>query len=495
MKRRICLLLLLLGGLALPSCVVREPVRHESQLREADAGNTLVLLLRDGTLLRLTVFSLRSDTIVGSGTAERDGRETAFYGTVVFDDIEYAQLEWLSATGTALFGVPAIVLTAAVLAEMTSRPHVDVEHYTPSSGGSSCPYVYSWDGERYVLEAETFGTSLGRALQRTTRHMLPSLREENGQVHLKIANERPETHMLDHVRLSRVRHARGTRVQLDPAGHAWQVGATAAPLRVERGASGLARSRCVFARSAGARRALLLVTARNRETAKAPFQELFDWLGDDALRFIRDIEQDHRTVDLLRHWQQRAALGVSIVDGDGLRPAGLRLVGRIDAEATAVSFTRAIPIDLAGVDGDTFTVALDGIAEVWDVEDVSVSWDAVDGLEEDVLPVASCTGPDGMDIRHLLAATDGRYCTLLPPQAVDLRFRTGATDAGSVYSYRIEASGYLHLWYMRTGQSELLARFAFVPPVARRAFVRELLDHPSLVLALLEAKANTRPQP
>ncbi|MBR9975725.1 MAG: hypothetical protein KFF77_09110, partial [Bacteroidetes bacterium] len=158
MKRHICMLLLLLGGFTLSSCVVREPVRHESQLHEADEGNTLVLLLRDSTLLRLPAFTVDHDTVVGTGTAERNGKQIVFNGAIAFDDIEYAQLEWLSATGTALFGVPAIVLSVAVLSQMTSTPYVDIEHYTPSSGGSSCPYVYSWDGERYVLEAETFGT-------------------------------------------------------------------------------------------------------------------------------------------------------------------------------------------------------------------------------------------------------------------------------------------------------------------------------------------------
>ncbi len=210
----------------LSSCVVREPVHTEKQLINHDPEATLVLLLRDSSIVRLPTFRLQGDSIIGKGYAEKAGADSAFSGAILLDDIEFAQLEHTSGTGTVLIALPTGALAIAVIASMAGSSYVRIEEYTPSSGGSSCPYVYSWDGARYMLEAETFGTSLGRALQRSTRHVLPSLREENGVVRLKIANERPETHVLDRIAVTRVRHAAGTRVVLDAEGRPWQVGVT-----------------------------------------------------------------------------------------------------------------------------------------------------------------------------------------------------------------------------------------------------------------------------
>ena len=151
-----------------------------------------------------------------------------------------------------------------------------------------------------------------------------------------------------------------------------------------------------------------------------------------------------------------------------------------------MSFTRAVPLDLEGCTGDQVTVALDGLPGVWSVEDVSICWDAVTGLPEESLEAVSATGPSGEDIRPLLRAEDGRYCTLLPPQAAELRYRAGETNAAFAWTYCIEASGYLHLWYGQGGESGLATRFALIPQPMRREFVRRMLGRPDLVLAVFD---------
>ena len=465
--------------LALVSCVTVEPVRERAQLQQADSSATLSLLTKDGTIYHLTRYEAAVDAVRGSGTREFAGRTLEFSGELAFDDIEYAQVEQENRTGTIAATAVAAVVAGAVAVDMLAETKTEVKPYPRE--GESCPYVYSWNGREYVLEAEAFGTSLGSALQRETRHVLPSLRAENGRVRFRIRNERPETHYIDRVGLRRIRHAHGTHVVLDAGGHPWQVAALSAPLRIDD--SDADRRRCVFARPAGARRALLVVTAKNREMTGGIFQETFAWLGTDALRFVRDLERDDQTVRLLREWLRRCALEVRAGAGTGQLP----VAGVIDPEGTEVAFTRALPLDLACEAGENVVVELAALPGLWDIRDVRIAWEFTDGLQSEQLSVVSCITTEGVDAGEALSGEDGRYCTLLPPEAVDIECAAGPADASAAWTYVVEAAGYLHLWYRPQTNSGLFAPFADVPPAKRRNFVREMMGRPSLVLPLLAA--------
>ncbi|MDT8325348.1 MAG: hypothetical protein RRA94_14640, partial [Bacteroidota bacterium] len=242
------------------------------------------------------------------------------------------------------------------------------------------------------------------------------------------------------------------------------------------------------ARPEGAVRGLLVVTAKNREMTGGIFQETFAWLGTDALRFVRDLEHDEATVSLLREWLRRCSLEIHAGDArSGRAPAGA-----IDPEGTAVAFTRAVPLDFAGTRGDVVSVRLDALPGLWEILDVRLAWEFADGLRSEELPVVSCVTDGGSDARSLLAAADGSYCTLLPPEAVDVVCAAGADEGSGVWTYVVEATGYLHLWYRPHANSGLFAAFDDIPPAERRHFVRDMMGRPALVLPLLAALAQKR---
>jgi hypothetical protein len=475
--------------LALQSCMVREPVRHESELHQVPGRATLVLLGRDGSLYRLPEFSVRDSVVTGSGTVENDSGSRAFTGAITFDEIEYAQIERLSIMGSLFIAMPTYFLMGAALsAVLLSDDNVRIEEYQKGSEGESCPYVHSWNGKEYVLEAETFGTALGKSLQRATRHVLSSLKPENGLVHLKISNERPETQFVDEVMLTRVRHKEGTSVVMDTRGRAWQVGALAEARRIDRGAVERGSATYTFARPAAATRALLVVTAINREMTEGLFQEAYAFIGHDALRFTRDLEKDPATIANLRAWLRRCALQVS-AGGSG----AARIEGRIDPEGTAVNFVRALPLDLRGIEGEELTVTLkEEVTGLWDISEVRISWDAEDGLQEKALSVERHDESPGVDFGGLTTGGDDRYCVLLPPQQVELFYRIDAANPEYAYSYCLEASGYLHLWYPSNGKSRLFAAFEYIPPSERRNFVRVLMGQSALVLPLLRGVKDSQ---
>ncbi|MBM3324139.1 MAG: hypothetical protein FJY66_00565, partial [Calditrichaeota bacterium] len=127
---------------------------------------------------------------------------------------------WL--TGMIVGLAADVVITAAILNanQKESAPPPPPPPSTDYGEGSfSCPYVYSFDGEQYVLDSETFSGAMFEAAQRTDVDNLDYLKEANGICRLRLANEQPERDHLDALSLLAVDHPRGTRVAPDFEGN------------------------------------------------------------------------------------------------------------------------------------------------------------------------------------------------------------------------------------------------------------------------------------
>ena len=83
---------------------------------------------------------------------------------------------------------------------------------------SSCPYVFSYNGETFLFEGEIFGGAIMQNLQREDYIPLPGLKIENNQVRVRINNELKEKHFVDVANLLMVSHPMGTRVLIDSNG-------------------------------------------------------------------------------------------------------------------------------------------------------------------------------------------------------------------------------------------------------------------------------------
>lgn len=84
---------------------------------------------------------------------------------------------------------------------------------------SSCPYVYSYNGENYVFEGETYGGAIASNLERDDYMPLPSIKPDNGTYRIRINNELKECQYTDVAELVTVDHTEGTKVLLDKYGN------------------------------------------------------------------------------------------------------------------------------------------------------------------------------------------------------------------------------------------------------------------------------------
>jgi hypothetical protein len=79
----------------------------------------------------------------------------------------------------------------------------------------SCPFIYSFDGSRYVFDKEPLGGATAPILQRTDLSKLKYLKESNGKYKLLITNEVDETQNIDKLKLTYIDHNKGESVYPD----------------------------------------------------------------------------------------------------------------------------------------------------------------------------------------------------------------------------------------------------------------------------------------
>ena len=197
-------LLLATGGCA----TMRRHVTPE-QIAKLSPARPIVVYTRDDREYRLRRHALVDSVLEGEGKVVGWGTQAPFQGRIPLDQIVAVRAGSRDALKTlALVGV-TVVFAAYVHQAATSDGGLNAAegrtYHTPiSGGGSSCPYVYAWDGEGYRLQAEPFGIAWGKALELTALQMLPAARAEHGVVRLRLTNEREETHYVNAIGLRAV---------------------------------------------------------------------------------------------------------------------------------------------------------------------------------------------------------------------------------------------------------------------------------------------------
>lgn len=495
---------------AVAGCTTTRELTTRDGYSQLQAAPSITVYARHDRVYALQSYTLGDSLIHGLGTLKEQGRSTPFAGDIAFSEILAIRTSSPAVMKTLL----VVGITALFVAELIAITRtgggldrtIGTTYRTPASGsGSSCPYVYAWDGARYRLQAEPFGVAWGRALELTTSHLLPAARPEGGVVRVRLTNERLETHYVNSVALFRIELGSARAAVLDGEGVAWPLYRPAAPVLASdrSGRDILPRLARVddrswacdpssltadsgyedvietsFTRPREAAAGSLVLTAINSTLSSTFYGHLCRWVGDQTPALAHAVETDPRLIATLRDYTRDASLAVSVWDGHAWLAAGAFL-----PEANAVTFTRALRIRVPDGAGDTVRVRLRSMADVWRIDALTVDWHDARPLPMSRLDLRSATGPSGEDLRSEIAADDDRYALLLPPERVDLAFASGAKRRGGKVAYAVAARGYLMEWEPPVADDNRALPGAGAPADRRIAFLTELLEHRDLALA------------
>ena len=175
-----------------------------------------VLANEDGTtkerIVGVTLYDGRAVRF-DPGTPSRIANDSLFslvagqpFGVAV-SDVQRLWLEKIDplATTILVIGTGAAVFAVALGIALATK--------------ESCPFIYSWDGTRYVFDAEPYGGAITRGLERDDYGTLEHLRADSaGLYRLLVTNEVNETQYTNSMRLFVVDHEPGARFEMDELG-------------------------------------------------------------------------------------------------------------------------------------------------------------------------------------------------------------------------------------------------------------------------------------
>jgi hypothetical protein len=479
--------------LVVAGCTVTKEFKTLDELREA-APRTVRVMTRDHATYELATYTVLDSVLEGSGTRTVNGTRSPFTGELLSRDLVYIQARQGSFWRTTEV-VGAVCLTASCLGNAAAGHGLQVYR----TGGSSCPYVYAWDGEGYALQGEAFGTSFGKALEAGTTCLLPAATVRNGTLLVRLTNERPETHYVNRVGLLAFEAPAGSAVVLDNENRAWPVTNPRPPIGPSPGlsrAGGTSRASepggsapgatyrdffdLTFAHPTGAATASVIVHAVNTDLVYSTYELVFEYLGDRSLPFLDQVENDPQLIATLKEWIGECSLQMEI-----RRDGQWASAGTIAPEASVAPFSRIVRIDAAGVAGDSIQVRLSSLAEGWKIDAVEIDWTPVVPLEAHSLAMRSAAHSDGSSVVTPVGEADARYATILPGERIDLTFDAYHPHGNSRTAYALEASGFLIEWPPESEAVSPLSLLSASLGLDRVAVVNYLVRHREAFLPLV----------
>ncbi|MFC2085289.1 hypothetical protein ACFLS9_09545, partial [Bacteroidota bacterium] len=340
------------------------------------------------------------------------------------NDIFYVRVERVNTAGTILANLGVIALAAGVLLLIALATK------------ESCPFIYSYDGEKYVFDAEPLGGATTRGLQREEFSKLDYLKESDGKYKLLVRNEVEETQYLDELSLYVIDHNPEIEVVVDNEGNLhsianpvpvikmidenhndlikfiteednifWQ-----SPLPNDESVSKLPERHKLtlsFNKPADVKSAKLIVNAGTSLWGSNMIREMLSLYGDKVDEWYDKIDNGGIELNQLMYFMEREELYLLKIYVK--EKAGWSEQGLIKGGGPFISEKRVYNLDLSNVEGDSLLIQLNPPFGFWTIDYMALEFNDYipSGYEE--IKVASATDHLGENIDELISFRDGNY--------------------------------------------------------------------------------------
>ena len=418
--------------------------------------------------------------------------------SVPFSDVQQFWVKKSDTAKTLLWGV-------GILAVATVVVFVIGMHELGDDLENSCPLIYSWNGEEYVLDAEPYGAAISEGLKRTDWVELSELREADGWYRLLLTNELNETQYTDELKLVAVDHAPGLKIAPDLFGRFHTFTSLAPPVSAvdqtgrdvlpfvkandralwqsalegrDPDSDGEFRDELVFAfpKPAGAKQAKLLANIWTTRWGSHSAGMFLDHYGTALPEKYAEVDSHGPMYAKFMNWvasEELAALKVWVETPDGWKARSMIMGG-----APIITKDKSYVIPVGDIPGETLRIKLRPPVNFWMVNSLAVDYGEDPAVEATELAAETAVDQTGRDVRAELESTDRSY--LVSPnrgERTELVFAAPPLKDGMERTVFVKASGYYKIHLEATGEPrlDLAERILTEPGFAARYSFREYL--------------------
>jgi hypothetical protein len=329
--------------------------------------------------------------------------------------IQKIQVYEKDGTTTALSWILPPVLTIGVVAAIVAA--------------TSCPFIYTYDGENYQLAGEIYGGATYPSLERHDYLPLPDFKPINGAYQLKIANELKEIQYTNMSELFIVQHPYNTSVLIDKYGKAQSYAAPQAPRRAitdngtdvtlsvrkkndksvfafdDKGTGNHVNGLILtFINNENVSKAKLIIRAKNSvwaDYAYGKFSNLFgtyyeEWNNDQKKLSTRNMK--------INALDQDVPLSVYLEGNNGWQ-----FLDYYDVVGPIAYREMVIPIDLSKANSEIINIKLETGYKFWEIEYAAMDFTESTNVCITKLPLLSAIDENGLDVKDLISENDKQY--------------------------------------------------------------------------------------
>ncbi len=458
------------------------------RIKKDQNGKIIEITTKNGTTYRDMIIREEENKFICSSYE---------YGEKILIPISEVQLAWVKRVDPGLTflavmgGISAGILALGVIVALTKE---------------SCPFIYSFDGESYIFDAEPYGGAICQGLKRTEWCSLEHLREVSGQYKMKITNEVNETQYTDEIKLVVVDHPKRVKVMPDVSGKIHTISQPIAPIQASDGKGQdlmpyVSKNDWIFwqtqtedkdpdkkenlkdeltfefPKPEGAANVKLLFNGCNTLWGSQVLKRFLDLYGNKVFEWYDDVNNlgpsFHRLMNLdLREELYR--LHIRVETKDGWKSKGMILGG-----GPFVSEDRSYSLDLKDVPGDRLKIKLTPPAGFWMINYLAVDYTEDLPIKIKEIEATRAIDHKGQDIREILAKTDNNYLAMPNTgDSAELIFEPPARNYDLERSVILKASGYydIHLEAKGEPQTDILEKIFTEPGFTVQYALKEYLD-------------------
>jgi hypothetical protein len=367
----------------------------------------------------------------------------------------------------------------------------------------SCPFVYSFDGEKYVFDAEPLGGAIASGLQKTDYSRLEHLKPVDGKYRLLFRNEVPETQYTDSVSLLITDHPKNASVVPDIAGNMYvihqPIPPTSASDENNRSLMKFVASRddvawqtklpehlnvdrddlrhhltFEFQKPSGVKKAKLLINAGTALWGSHMIRAMLELRGNQVDAWYQGVNRHGIEALQLIQFIEREELyllKVHVREGDSWNQRAF-----ITGQGPFINEDRAIDLDLSNVSGEKVLIRLNPPMGFWAIDSVAITYEDPQTINPIEIAVASTDDQYGKDVSQLIQRQDQTYQVLSQiGDWVKMDFPAPSQKQDTNRTVFLKTSGYyeIHLTKDKPEQTERIQTLMSTPGAIVRYAIQE----------------------
>lgn len=458
----------------------------------AERPDTVSLVkLMDNKNIRLTQIVKKDNTLYvfnkNGGRYQAPANMITGYTTenklvsIDVDSVLYVNVQRTNIAGTILanLGLIALITGGFLLILLATK--------------QSCAFIYSFDGEKYVFDAEPLGGATTKGLERTEYSKMDYLSSIDSKYKILVKNEVEETQYIDELSLLAVEHDPDKIVIPDLNGNFYQIKNLVLPTSAtdENGQNLLKvvsandnlywqtklpidstlisfsqrhQLTFTFPRPVDKTNAKLVVNIRTSLWGSRMIREMLQLYGSYLDDYYKKIdEQKIEYQQMMNFIESEELYRLKYYTNDG---SNWKLQGFINGGGPLISETRVYDLDLSNNSGDMLTIKLNPPYGFWTINYIAVEYEEYAKPNVNIIPLVSAVNQDGNDLIELLKTKDNNY--VIMPTVGDyfnaaFEYQSGKPDKKE--SYYLKSTGYyeIHLDKTKPLQFATLNRFVTDP--------------------------------